>query len=77
MLAEAYTGPFVGSSDMHGSSIGLKGMAVTSKVIAASAIDVLMDPSIIERAQAEFKEKTKGFVYKSAIPKEQKPPLPQ
>jgi len=60
-----------------GSSIGLKGMAVTSKVIAASAIDVLMDSSIVERAQAEFKEKTKGFVYKSAIPKEQKPPLPQ
>jgi aminobenzoyl-glutamate utilization protein B len=60
-----------------GSSIGQKGMAVTSKVIAASVVDVLMDPSIAERAQAEFKEKTKGFVYKSAIPKEQKPPLPQ
>jgi len=60
-----------------GSSIGLKGMAVTSKVIAASAIDVLMDSSIVERARAEFKEKTKDFVYKSAIPKEQKPPIPQ
>ncbi len=66
-----------GAVTCTGSSIGLKGMAVTSKVIAASVIDVLMDPSIAERAQTEFKEKTKGFVYKSAIPKEQKPPLPK
>ena len=60
-----------------GSSIGQKGMVVTSKVIAASVIDVLMEPTIVEQAQTEFKEKTKGFVYKSAIPKEQKPPIPQ
>lgn len=60
-----------------GSPIGLKGMHVASKTIAASAIDALTDPNIITKAQAEFKEKTKGFVYKSAIPKEQKPPIPQ
>ncbi len=63
------------SSD--GSSVGLKGMSVASKIIAASAIDALTDPNVVEKAQAEFKEKTKDFVYKSAVPKEQKPPIPQ
>ena len=59
-----------------GSPIGLKGMAAAAKTFAASGIDVLMDPGIVEKAQAEFKKKTKDFTYKSAIPKNQKPRLP-
>jgi aminobenzoyl-glutamate utilization protein B len=59
-----------------GSSVGFKGMLTAAKTIAASGIEVLLDPTIIERARAEFKEKTKGFVYKSAVPKDQKPRLP-
>ena len=59
-----------------GSSIGLKGMKVTAKTIAAAAIEVLMDRRIVEKAQAEFKEKTKDFTYKSAVPKDRKPRLP-
>jgi aminobenzoyl-glutamate utilization protein B len=59
-----------------GSSVGLKGMLTAAKTIAASGIEALLDPTIIERARAEFKEKTKGFVYKSAVPRDQKPRLP-
>jgi len=59
-----------------GSTIGLKGMRVTAKTIAATAIEVLMDPRVVEKAQAEFKEKTKDFTYKNAVPKYQKPRLP-
>ncbi len=56
-----------------GSSVGLKGMLTAAKVLAAAAIEALLDPAVVKRAQAEFKEKTKGFIYKSAIPKDQKP----
>jgi aminobenzoyl-glutamate utilization protein B len=65
-----------GAVTCTGSSIGLKGMAVTAKTIAAAAIEVLMDPGIVEKAQAEFKEKTEDFTYKSAVPEDQKPRLP-
>lgn len=56
-----------------GSSVGFKGMLTAAKVLAASAVEVLLDSSIVKRAQAEFKEKTKDFVYKCAIPAGQKP----
>jgi aminobenzoyl-glutamate utilization protein B len=59
-----------------GSSVGFKGMLTAAETIAASGIEALLEPAIIERARVEFKEKTKGFVYKSAVPKDQKPRLP-
>jgi aminobenzoyl-glutamate utilization protein B len=65
-----------GAVTCTGSSIGFKGMTVTAKTIAAAAIEVLTDPHIVEKAQAEFEEKTKDFTYKSAVPKYQKPRLP-
>ncbi len=58
-----------------GSSIGFKGMLTSAKILAASAIDLLLNPQLIRDAQKEFIEKTKDFVYKCAIPKDQKPPL--
>ena len=51
-------------------------MAVAAKTFAAAGIEVLMDPEIVEKAQAEFRKKTKNFTYKSAVPNEQKPRLP-
>ena len=56
-----------------GSSVGFKGMLTASKVLAAGAIDLLLNPKLIQDAQTEFKEKTKDFVYKCAIPEDQKP----
>jgi len=60
-----------------GFSTGMKGMITAAKVIAASGIESLLDGSVIERAQNEFKEKTNDFVYKSAIPLDQKPRKPK
>jgi aminobenzoyl-glutamate utilization protein B len=56
-----------------GSSAGLRGMRTAAKILTCSGIDVLLTPSIIREAWKEFKEKTKGFTYKCAIPKGQKP----
>jgi aminobenzoyl-glutamate utilization protein B len=56
-----------------GSSVGFKGMLTAAKILAASALDFYSDPKLIRDAQAEFKEKTKDFVYKSAIPEGQPP----
>ena len=59
------------------SSAGFRGMVTAAEILAASGIDLLLDPSIIEKAQAEFAEKTKGVTYKSPIPDGQKPPVPE
>jgi len=58
------------------STIGFKGMNTAAKVLAASCIEVLMDKNAVMKAREEFTEKTKGFTYKSAVPHDQKPPLP-
>ena len=60
-----------------GSQGGLKGMIVAAKTIAASCIEVLMDTEIVEKAQGEFKERTKDYAYRSAVPVDQMPPLPE
>jgi aminobenzoyl-glutamate utilization protein B len=50
-----------------GMSIGHKGMLHASKTLAATMVDLFEDPKTREAIQAEFKEKTKGFVYKPYI----------
>ncbi len=60
-----------------GSSIGFKGMQTAAKTLAASGIEVLMNRKLIEEAQKEFLEKTEGFRYKSAVPEDQRPRLPE
>ena len=59
------------------STVGFKAMNTGAKVLAASVIDVLMDSDIVRKAREEFEEKTKGFIYKSAVPAGRKPPLPE
>lgn len=58
-----------------GHSIGFKGMRTTSRVIAASAIDTLLDPAIVKKAREEHKKKTGGVKYVSPIPKDRPPPI--
>jgi aminobenzoyl-glutamate utilization protein B len=60
-------------TSFSGSSTGFKGMCTAAKILACSAIDFFTSPEIIKKAWKEFNEKTKGFVYKSALPKDQKP----
>ncbi len=58
-----------------GMSIGHKGMLHAAKVLAATMVDLFEDAKTREAIQAEFKEKTKGHVYKPYIP-DGPPPVP-
>ncbi len=51
-----------------GMSIGHKGMMHAAKVLAATMVDLFEDAKTVAAIQAEFKEKTKGVVYKPFIP---------
>lgn len=56
-------------------SIAHKGGVAGAKALAATVVDLLSDPSLVERAKAAFKEEIGGVVYRPLIPMEQKPPL--
>jgi aminobenzoyl-glutamate utilization protein B len=58
-----------------GMSIGHKSAITAAKAIAATALDLIQNPELLQRVAAEWKEKTKGIPYKSAIPKGQNPPV--
>jgi aminobenzoyl-glutamate utilization protein B len=58
-----------------GMSIGHKGMLQAAKVLVATMVDLFEDAKTREAIQAEFKEKTKGKIYKAYIP-DGPPPLP-
>lgn len=51
-----------------GMSIGHKGMIYAAKTLATTAIDLFQDSAKRETIQAEFREKTRGQVYKPYIP---------
>src|SRR6266498_4179451 len=59
-----------------GMSIGHKGMIHASKTLAATMVDLFEDAKTREAIQAEFMEKTKGFVYKPYI-SDGPPPVPK
>jgi aminobenzoyl-glutamate utilization protein B len=59
-----------------GMSIGHKGLAQAAKALATTMVDLFEDAKAREVIQAEFKEKTKGEVYKPYIP-EGPPPVPK
>ena len=52
-----------------GTSIGHKGMLHAGKVMATTAIDILLQPQIIEKAKVELKEQLGGAIYNPPIPK--------
>jgi aminobenzoyl-glutamate utilization protein B len=57
-----------------GSSIGEKGTVYAAKSLAATAIDLLENPSYIDAAKTDFQERMEGREYFSFIPKGQKAP---
>ncbi len=59
----------------HGTSIGFKGAEVAAKVIAATGLDMLLRPELLEAARKEFLRLTGGKPYQSPLPPDQ-PPLP-
>ena len=64
--------PVVASGGM---SIGHKGMTLAAKTLATTMVDLFEDAKAREAIQAEFKEKTRGFVYKPYI-SDGPPPVP-
>lgn len=65
--------PVVASGGM---SIGHKGMMQAAKTLAGTMVDLFEDAKTREAIQAEFKEKTNGFVYKPYI-SDGPPPVPK
>ena len=57
------------------SSIGKKAMIVASKVLAASCIDLFLQPELLEQSKRELSERLAGKSYKPLIPEEVNPPI--
>jgi aminobenzoyl-glutamate utilization protein B len=57
------------------SSISHKGQVVGAKVLAASIIDLLTSPELLEKARAEFLVESRKTPYFSLLPAEANPPL--
>ncbi|MFC1541393.1 amidohydrolase [Candidatus Latescibacterota bacterium] len=56
---------------------GVKSLVTAAKVLAASSIEVMTDKKALANARADFEKDTEGFTYKSAVPENQKPPVPE
>jgi aminobenzoyl-glutamate utilization protein B len=56
-------------------SIAHKGAVAGAKAMAASAIDLLLDPQIVAKAKETFAEEIGGVEYRPLLPPDQKPPL--
>jgi aminobenzoyl-glutamate utilization protein B len=58
-----------------GMSIGHKSLIFAAKTLAGSALDLIADPSLIEKAKEEQVGRLKGQIYKSPIPDDLGPAL--
>jgi aminobenzoyl-glutamate utilization protein B len=57
------------------STIAHKGMVTGAKVLAASVLDLMTSPEILEKARVQFSEDTKTSPYFTLMPADAKPPL--
>jgi len=57
--------------------IGHKSLIFAAKTIAASSIDLLTKPQLLEKASEELKERTKGRTYRTPLPPDLEPSLDQ
>jgi aminobenzoyl-glutamate utilization protein B len=56
-------------------TIGEKAMVVAAKVLAASGVELLTSPQVIEKAKRELSQRLAGRRYKSLIPEGVNPPI--
>jgi aminobenzoyl-glutamate utilization protein B len=61
----------------HGTEGSVRGAEVAAKVLALTAVDLLLKPNLVDEARAFFEEKTGGKSYVSPVPVDQKPPMPR
>ena len=60
----------------HGQSpLAHKGMVHVAKVMAGVAVDVLVEPGLLEQAKADFEERLVRTPYKALLPDDAKPPF--
>lgn len=59
-----------------GGDIGHAAMICAARTLAATAVELAVTPQAIRAAKREFLEKTKGKAYRSPLPPDQRPPLP-
>jgi aminobenzoyl-glutamate utilization protein B len=52
-----------------------KGMEHAAKVMAGTAVDLFRDPSLIEAAKADFRERLAGTPFVNPIPDDVDPPV--
>lgn len=64
---------------VSGHSIGYKCMLVAAKVFVRTALELLRNPKLVEKAKEEFLDSTtrQGRIFRSPIPEGQKPPWPK
>jgi aminobenzoyl-glutamate utilization protein B len=60
---------------MSGSSIAHKSLAFAAKTIAGTALDLIVQPALLKKAEAEHKDRLKGRIYKTPLPDDCLPPL--
>lgn len=58
-----------------GDTMGQKSMDCAAKVISMTAMDILCRPEVLEKAQAEWKERMNGRVYECLLEKDMEPPV--
>ncbi len=56
-------------------SIAHKGAVAGAKTLAATAVDLLVDPRLVARAAQTFREEIGDVVYRPLLPEDQQPPL--
>ncbi|MBD3172836.1 amidohydrolase [Candidatus Bathyarchaeota archaeon] len=61
----------------NGMSIGHKGLIFSTKVHAATALELLTKPTLLQKVKDEWIKRLAGREYKSPIPLDLKPPLDQ
>ena len=60
-----------------GTSIAHKSTVFASKTMAATTIDLLMEPDLIAAAKADWEKRMEGLTYVSPLPADLEPPLDQ
>ena len=60
-----------------GTSSALKSTVFATKVMAASAVELLQQPALLDRVKADWRERMKGLTYRSPLPADLAPPLDQ
>jgi aminobenzoyl-glutamate utilization protein B len=61
----------------NGMSIGHKGLIFSTKVHAATVLELLTKPDLLQKVKDEWQERLRGREYKPPIPLDLKPPLDQ